>query len=179
MKRMMTSAGKKRLIPENLFVKQGIHCVNVTLAKIFVPDVSKVMHHTASITMNYSGDCYDQAAHAIQSVSLRAHGVPKPAVKMMLLFLETVQFCLRTGFGESTESFGSSLENPTLGLGMGNGACPLAFAVHSTLAVNAYKIMRYGAKLTSTYMAILFLLAAVTYVDDTNLLHMEKISNSL
>ena len=89
--------------------------------------------------MNDFGDCYDQAAHTIQSVTLRAHVIPKPAVKMMLLSLEVMQFFLRTGFGESTKSFGGSLDNPTLGLGMGNGAGPPAFTVLSTLIVNAYK----------------------------------------
>ena len=50
---------------------------------------------------------------------------------MMLLSLEMMQFCLRMGFGESIdiESFGSSLGNPILGLGMGNGADPPAFSV--------------------------------------------------
>ena len=105
----------------------------------FVPDVSKVMHHPVSITMNDFGDCYDQATHIIQSVALRAHGNSKPVVKVMLLSLDTMQFCLQPGFGESTESFGGSLDNPTLGLGMGNGEGPTACAVLRTPIVNDYK----------------------------------------
>ena len=88
-------AGKKRLIPEDLFVKQWSHCVNAMLAKIFVLDVLKVIHHPASITMNEFSDCYDWAARTIQSVALSAHSIPKPVVKMMLLSLELMQFFFR------------------------------------------------------------------------------------
>ena len=40
--------------------------------------------------------------------------------------------------------------------------------------MNAYKRMGHGAKLTSAYMARLVLVAAVMYVNDTDLLHKEK-----
>ena len=88
----MALAGEKRLIPEDFSAEKGSRCANVMLTICFVPDVSKVMHHPASITMNDFGDCYDRAAHTIQSIALRAHGIPKPAVNMMLLSLETMIF---------------------------------------------------------------------------------------
>ena len=107
--------------------------------------------------MNDSGDCYDLAAHTIQSVVLRAHRIPKPAVKIILLSLVTMQFCLGTGFGEYTESFSGSLDNPTLELAMGNGAGPPDFTVLRTLIVNVYKRIGHGEKLTSAYMANIFI----------------------
>ena len=39
------------------------------------------------------------------------------------------------------------------------------------LIVNAYKRLGHGATLTSAYMARVFWLAAVMYVDNTDLLH--------
>ena len=54
---------------------------------------------------------------------------------------------------------------------MGNGAGPLAFAVLSVLIFNAYKRLGHGAKHTSAYMARVFLLKVVMYVDVTDLLH--------
>jgi hypothetical protein len=36
--------------------------------------------------------------------------------------MQTKQFFLRTGFGESSRSYGGSTEHPTLGLGQGNAA---------------------------------------------------------
>ena len=75
------------------------------------------MHHPISITKNYFGDRYNQVAHTVQSVALQENGVPKHGVKMMLIALETMQFCLRTGFGESKTFFGGSMDNLTMGLG--------------------------------------------------------------
>ena len=57
------------------------------------------------------------------------------------------------------------------GSGQGNGAAPAAFSAISALVVNAYRRMGHGAKLTLSYTARLFLLAAIMYVDDTDLLH--------
>ena len=148
--------------------------MNATLTIIFVSDVSKIMHHPASITMNDFGDCYDQVAHTIRSVALRADKIPKPAVKMMILPPETMQFCLQMSFRESTKSFGGSLDNPTLGLGMGNGAGPPAFAVVSTLIKDTCKRMGHEAKLMSVYMARFSLLAIVMYDREADLLQMIK-----
>jgi hypothetical protein len=41
----------------------------------------------------------------------------------------------------------------------------------SSLIADAYRQMGHGARIQSSYFAILFLLAAVMYVDDTDLLH--------
>ena len=93
---------------------------------------------------------------------------------MMLKALQIMQFYLRTGFGESRMTYGGSEETPLFGLGQGNGAAPPSFLVLSALVVNAYKRKGHGAKLSSCRMALLFMLAAVMYVDDTDWLHLGK-----
>jgi hypothetical protein len=80
-------------------------------------------------------------------------------------------FFLQTGFGESTESFGGTLDNRLAGAGQGNGAAPALFSVLSMLMINAYKRMGNGAILTSSYISCMFLIAAAMYVNDANLLH--------
>ena len=54
---------------------------------------------------------------------------------------------------------------------MGNGVGPPAFAVLSVLIINAYKRLGHGAKFTPAYMARVFLVAAVMYMNNTDLLH--------
>ena len=63
------------------------------------------------------------------------------------------------------------MDSKLAGFGQGNGAAPPAFTCLSTLIDNAYKRMDNSAKLTSSYAARLFLLAADMYVNDTDLLH--------
>ena len=85
--------------------------------------------------------------------------------------LRLMQFCLRTGFGESEEMFEGTEENPFGGSGQGNGWAPPGFGALSSIAVNAYKRAGGGAKITTPRSGRVFLLAAVMYVDDTDLLH--------
>ena len=75
------------------------------------------------------------------------------------------------GFGESTERYGSSANSPISGLGQGSGASPPAFMSLSSLIVNAYRRLGHGAQIRSSYVAQLFWLGAMMYVDNTNLLH--------
>ena len=142
------------------------------MCKTFFADISKTMHHPASMTAADFSDCYDRSAHPPQSIALQAFRMPRKAAILMLRALQVMQFCLRTGFGESTQTYGGSEDDPLAGLGQGNGAAPPSFAVLSALVVNAYKRMGHGARLTSAYMARLFVLAAVLYVDDGDWFHL-------
>lgn len=82
-----------------------------------------------------------------------------------------MQYFLKTGFGESDESFGGTSASPNSGLGQGSGASPPGFLALSSLIVNAYKRQGHGAKIHPALMGRLFYLAAVMYVDDTDILH--------
>ena len=82
-----------------------------------------------------------------------------------------MHYCLRTGFGESKEMYGGKESDPFQGYGQGNCASSPGFSALSALVVNAYRRMGHGAKLTSAYTCHMFILVAVMYVDDTDLLH--------
>ena len=82
-----------------------------------------------------------------------------------------MQYVLKTGFGKSANSFGGMTESPNSGLGQGSGASPLAFMALSSLIVKAYRWMGNGARMRSLYISRPFVLAAVVYVNDTDLLH--------
>jgi hypothetical protein len=82
-----------------------------------------------------------------------------------------MQYVLKTGFGESAESYGGTSSSPNSGLGQGSGASPPVFLALSSLIVNTYCNLGHGAKICSSYVGRLFHLSAVMYVDDTGLLH--------
>jgi hypothetical protein len=67
--------------------------------------------------------------------------------------MQTMQYVLKTGFGESTETYGGTSTSPNLGLGQGSGASPPGFMALSLLIVNAYRRMGHGAKILSSYSA--------------------------
>ena len=170
-RRMIHNAGQNSMIPDELFAKPNSKCTEATMSKTFLGNISKVQHHPAAIEGTDLSDCYDRGAHPPKSLGMQAIGVPVNAIKVLLQSLQMMQFCLQTGFGESKDFFGGSSDNRLAGYGQGNGAAPAAFTILSTLIINAYKRLGNGAKLTSSYTARLFLLAATLFVDDTDLLH--------
>ncbi len=135
-------------------------------------NISKTLHHSVSIEGCDLDQCDDSTAHPPTSLGLQTWGIPKPAVKLMLQSFSTMQFFLRTGFGESEEFFEGTENDPIRGYEQGSGAAPPAFTCLATLLMNTYTQMGNGATLTSSYVSRLFLLAAAMYVDDSNLLHM-------
>jgi hypothetical protein len=88
--------------------------------------------------------------------------------------MQTMRFFLRTGFGESTESYSGSIEDCTLGLGQGNATAGPGFLTLSTQIINAYLRKGHGACFQTSYTRRPFTIAAVIYVDDTDLTHMTK-----
>ncbi len=82
-----------------------------------------------------------------------------------------MRFFLRTGFGESKTMYGGFHEERLAGFGQGNAAAGPGFTAMSSLIVNAYLCNEFGAQIYSSYYKQLLLLAAVMYVDDTDLIH--------
>ncbi len=93
-------------------------------------------------------------------------------IRVLLKAMQNMQFSLRTGFGESSRSYGGSIENSTLSLGQGNAATGPTFLAISSLIVNAYFREGHGARTMTSLTHRLFILAAVLYVDDADNIHM-------
>jgi hypothetical protein len=168
----MQQAIQEGSIPQECFAKKHSHCNHAILTKQFFCNSLRCLHHPAGLGECDFGDCYDCAAHAPMSIALQSWGIPTSAICVRLSTMLTMQYVLKMGFGESTESFGGSANSPISSLGQGSRASPPAFMALSSLIVNAYRRLGHGANIRSTYhVARLFWLSAVMYVDDTNLLH--------
>ncbi len=98
------------------------------------------------------------------------------AIRVLLTLMQTMQYVLKTGFGESAGSYGSTIASPNSGLGQGSGASPPGFMALSSMIINTYRHLGHGAKILSLYSSHLFHLSAVMYVDDTDLLHWPELA---
>ena len=58
------------------------------------------------------------------------------------------------------------------GLGQGSGGAPSAWQVVSSMMLGVYKRAGYGMEMRMVWSTFLFLVAAVLFVDDCDLLHM-------
>eukprot|EP00956_Cyclotella_meneghiniana_P022380 scaffold42322_cov25-Cyclotella_meneghiniana.AAC.4 len=91
--------------------------------------------------------------------------------------MQCMDYFIKTGFGISDEpAFGGSaqLGSKLMGLGQGSGAAPGGMRNIITLVDNAYKRMGHGMAATSSISGRILILAAIIYVDDTDLLHWAK-----
>jgi hypothetical protein len=170
--RMMLSAQDKGQIPIKCFTKKGSNCVNAVMAKIMMCDESRMHHHPMGIGGNNFGNCYDRVSHPPASIALQSWGVAKEPIQILLLAMQTMQFFLCTGFGESAKSYGGSNKDCILGLEQGNAAAGPGFIALSSLILNAYLHKGHGTRQVSSFIQHLLVLAAVIYVDDTDLPHM-------
>jgi hypothetical protein len=89
--------------------------------------------------------------------------------------MEVMRFFLRTGFGESKQSYGGTHEERLAGYGQGNAALGPGFTALSSLIVKAYLCDGYEAQIYSSYYKQLLLLAAIMYVNDTDPIHWSRI----
>jgi hypothetical protein len=88
------------MIPGECFSKKGSNCISAVMTKIFICDESRIHHYSPSVIGNDFTDDYDRIAHNVAAVSLRAFGVPQPAINILLKTMETMRFFLWTGYGE-------------------------------------------------------------------------------
>ena len=62
--------------------------------------------------------------------------------------------------------------DPSMGLGQGNGAPPPGFLAVCTLMINVYRNLGHGVTFIGAWAQDAFTLAAVLFVDDSDLFHM-------
>ena len=89
----------------------------------------------------------------------------------MLGTIEDMKFFLRTAYGDSTLYAGSTIQVKTQGLCQGNGAAPAGWAVVSIVLLDAHKQERHGATFRCPITKQCKQMAAILFVDDTDLLH--------
>ena len=91
----------------------------------------------------------------------------------MLSAIEEMKYFLRTAYGDSKSLAGSAIKIRFQGLCQGNGAAPAGWTVISITIVGAHKRKGYGAKFICPITATKKDLAAILFVDDTDLLHLD------
>ena len=82
-----------------------------------------------------------------------------------------MRYSLQTGYGLSASSYGGTPESICMGLIQGSGAAPGVWTAMSTVILGTYKTKEYGASLLSGLSGLSIPIAALLYVDDTDLLH--------
>ena len=133
--RMMHLARQQGMVPEEVYNEKGRTADDAVLQQTLVYDISRITKRPLVVAQVDAAQCYDRVALAAAALTLRAFKVPHSAVYAMLHSLHTMEFFLRTGFGQSDDFFGGK-EDGKQGLAQGNGAAPASWQQLSTVMIN-------------------------------------------
>ncbi len=164
-KQMMDRAFREDIVPVEQFAKHGSQASEGVVTSGLFCDIVRALHRTAAIESIDFANCYNAVAHPIASIALQCVKVQKVMVAMMLSVLQTMKWYLKSAFGQSPTYFGGNADNPLMGFGQGNGASPPGYV---------YRKQEHGASFIQGLSKDAFVLAAVIYVDDSDLLHLAK-----
>jgi hypothetical protein len=171
-KKMMDKAYSDGVVPAEQFAQRGTQAAEGVLTSTLFCDIIRALHHTGGIESVDLGNCYDAVAHPITSIAMQSFKVQAVVVAMSLSVLQTMNLYIKSGFGQSTLTYGGTKDDPTFGLAQGNGAAPPGFLAVSTLMINAYRALGHGTSFVGAWSGDVFFLAAVLFVDNSDLLHM-------
>jgi hypothetical protein len=160
-KRMMDQAYDAGIVPVEQFARRGVQSAHGALCKILFCDMMRALHLVAGLPSVDLGNCYDAVAHPIASIALQALKVPLMTVVLALSVMQTMTFYLRTGYGVSQQGYGGTVDDPSMGLGQGNGMAPSGFQSVSTLMINTYRRLGHASEFCGAWSGLLFCLAAI------------------
>ena len=170
--RMLNMARRYKWMPEEIFSEKNRTADDGTLTKVLFYDISRQSKRPAGVASVDADNCFDRISHAMASLCFQAFGVNVNTVSTMLGTIEEMKFFLRTAYGDSTSFAGSTIHMKTQGLCQGNGAAPAGWAVVSIVILDAHKQEKHGATFRCPITDRSKTLAAILFVDDTDLLHM-------
>jgi hypothetical protein len=171
--RMLQTARKYKLMPEEVFRERNCLADDGTLIKVLFYDIVHQTRLPAGISAVDADNCYNRIAHPIVSLVFQALGVPQEAIFLMLTTIQDMKFFLRTGFGDSKDYAGSTGGKKTQGMCQGNGASPAAWTVTSITMINGQKRKGHGIHLICSITKKNLHLVGTLIVDDTDLEHLD------
>jgi hypothetical protein len=171
--RMMEMVRRYNLMEDEVFSERGRTAEDGALSKVLFYDIVRQTRLSAAISSVDASNCYDSVAHAIASLIFQAMGVPVEGAVAMLEAIQDMKYFLRTAYGDSSNFANSKIEVKYQGLCQGNGAAPAGWAVISITILRAHKRRGHGATFVCPVTQLQFVLSAVLFVDDCDLIHID------
>ena len=175
--RMMEVVRRYGLMEDEVFSEQGRTAEDGALSKVLFYDIVRQFRLSAAISSVDAANCYDSIAHAIASLIFQAMGVPLEGAAAMLEAIQDMKYFRRTAYGDSTNFANSKIEVKYQGLCQGNGVAPAGWAVISITVIRAHKRKGHGATFVCPISKLQFVLAAVLFVDDCDLIHIAMVND--
>ena len=174
-KHAMAFAEQHRLIPPGQCGSRKQHqSIDLAVSKRLVWDLLFLQRRSAGWISNDAKSCFDRVVHSIAKIALLRFGILWGALAMMFDTLALSTHRVRTGFGDSEESFEPPSEIPFQGCGQGNGAGPPIWAAVSSILILMMEAAGFGFECLSALSRRLITAQCFAFVDDTDAIEAAK-----
>jgi hypothetical protein len=170
-KMMQTAEETKSLAPEQYGSRKKHKAIDLAVNKALTFDILRQLKRSGAICSNDAKSCYDLIGHTQAALSMQRVGVPKNVINCLFTTLQEAVHQVRTGFGDSTASYGGQVWLiPIHGIGQGNGDGPAIWAVVSTPLLNVLREKGFGCQILCPVSSECFRFVGYAFVDDTDLI---------
>jgi len=169
-KRMMSTAIEHELIPQSQFAKKGSRSIEAAVIKVLFFDYLRINKRNGAFLAMDLMQCFDRMAHPISSLATQRLGVHPNIAHTMITTLCNMRHFVRTAYGESEDYYSGTAQRPLQGGVQGNGAAAPIFIAISCILLNYFEHRVNGHNVRSAISLSLLMIAAIMYVDDTDIL---------
>ena len=167
-------------LPEEHFSHRGSTAEDACFDKTLTTDISRQSRTPMTLISVDAAQCYDRVNHTMMGLVWLSLQVPITAVTIIINCLQYMKIFTRTGWGDSSKHFGGpTTTTPFCGLGQGSKAAPASWIQLSSIIVNVYKAMGFGAKISDPITGHTSHTIGCLFVDDTDLYGMDESVTSI
>ena len=112
--RMMKLARNNGLVPEEIYSEKGKTTEDAILQQVLLFDIARQLQRPLLAASVNAEQCCGRIAHATAALKLWAYKVRQSSVASMLTLIQSMEYYLRTGFGES-KTYSGGAEDPKQG----------------------------------------------------------------
>jgi hypothetical protein len=170
-RQMMYNAEKaKALAPEQYGSRKRHRATDLATNKTLTYNILRQRKQLGAVCSSNAKSCYDLIGHTQAALVMRRMGVPKPMVDCMFTTLQEVAHKVRTGYGNSTASYGGKANStPMHGICQGNRAGPAIWAVLSSPLLDIQRKKGFGIYLFTAISKTEINFVGYAFVDDSDL----------
>jgi hypothetical protein len=151
--------------------REGKNAIDQALNKVLSFDLIRQARMDAAMCSNDAKSCYDRIVHTIASLLTQQQNVSASACIFVFTTLQKLYHTVRTIYGASKTGYGGTLwAVPYSGLGRGNGAGPVIWAVVSTPVLKMMKDEGFGFMYKTSIEGKQLHFLGYSSVDDTDII---------
>ena len=142
---------------------------HLALDKKLIADIANVRKLPMATICADATNCYDRVAHPFASLCAQYFGLELTYLTVLFQAIQSMKMFLRTSHGISTNYYSDTIGQPFQGVVQGSGAAPALWLIISIFLVRYLYSKNVTTKLSSPITNAVLPLAALIFVDDTDL----------